>query len=102
MIVTFDDNILIQSQCASFFPEKGLHCYVCHPNPQSGKHCKLIDEAEQKQCNAGEQFCLTIDLDGEITRDCFLDTQGTRKDGCRERGTASQLFALLFLHLTVV
>lgn len=70
----------------------GLQCYTCHPNSQSGKHCTGINEAEKKTCNAGEQFCLTIKLDEDITRDCFLDTQGTKKEGCRERGTTSECY----------
>ena len=27
-----------------------------------------------------------------VTRDCFPDTQGTKKDGCRERGATRECF----------
>ena len=46
------------------FSGYGLQCYSCHPSQQSGKKCKNLDEAVIKTCNAGEQLCLIIDLDG--------------------------------------
>ena len=46
------------------FPGYGLQCYSCHPSQQAGKKCKDLDEAVAKTCNAGEQLCLIIDLDG--------------------------------------